>query len=164
TIIREKISPEDRFNITTSQEVDTNREKDIRSFIKLTAAIASIIFVLNITNGYSSINLSLMSRQKEIGSLYSCGMDLDELKKAYEKEFIGEQIKSFIISILISLGVMIVISVLSSKLTMLNLIEYYDYKIFIGFSLLVYCINLLIYHFSLKRILDRPTIDLIRTI
>ncbi|MDY3903012.1 ABC transporter permease, partial [Peptoniphilus sp.] len=47
TIIREKISPEDRFNITTSQEVDTNREKDIRSFIKLTAAIASIIFVLN---------------------------------------------------------------------------------------------------------------------
>ncbi|MDD7353479.1 MAG: FtsX-like permease family protein [Peptoniphilaceae bacterium] len=164
TIIREKISPEDRFNITTSQEVDTNREKDIRSFIKLTAAIASIIFVLNITNGYSSINLSLMSRQKEIGSLYSCGMDLDELKKAYEKEFIGEQIKSFIISILISLGVMIVISVLSSKLTILNLIKYYDYKIFIGFSLLVYCINLLIYHFSLKRILDRPTIDLIRTI
>ncbi|MDT2768197.1 hypothetical protein ACWOA6_09680 [Globicatella sulfidifaciens] len=81
TSIREKISPEDRLNITTIQEVNKNRENDIRSFIKLTAAIASIIFVLNITNGYSSINLSLMSRKKEIGSLYSCGMDLNELKK-----------------------------------------------------------------------------------
>lgn len=164
TSIREKISPEDRFNITTIQEVNKNRVNDIRSFIKLTAAIASIIFVLNITNGYSSINLSLMSRKKEIGSLYSCGMDLNELKKTYEKEFIGEQIKSFIISILISLGVMIIISLSSSSLTILNLIKYYDYKLFIGFSLVVYGINLVIYHLSLKRILERPTIDLIRTI
>ena len=164
SMIRSKISPEDRFNITTGEESEKNRYNDLKSLIKIVIGIASIIFVLNITNGYSSINLSLMSRKKEIGSLYSCGMDVDELKGIYQKEFIGEQIKSFIISIMVSLGVMFVISLIATSLRMCTLIKYYDYKSFLGFSLVVYGINLIIYHFSLKRILERPTIDLIRTI
>ncbi|WP_099207717.1 ABC transporter permease [Urinicoccus timonensis] len=163
-MIRSKISPEDRFNITTGEETAKNEYNDLKSLIKIVIGIASIIFVLNITNGYSSINLSLMSRKKEIGSLYSCGMDVDELKNIYQKEFIGEQIKSFTISIIMSLGVMFVISLIAPDLRMSTLIKYYDYKSFLGFSLVVYGINLIIYHFSLKRILDRPTIDLIRTI
>ena len=164
SMIRSKISPEDRFNITTGEESEKNRYKDLKSLIKIVIGIASIIFVLNITNGYSSINLSLMSRKKEIGSLYSCGMDVDELKSIYQREFIGEQVKSFIISIITSLGVMFIISLVVSDLRMSTLIKYYDYKSFLGFSLVVYGINLIIYHFSLKRILDKPTIDLIRTI
>lgn len=164
TMIRSKISPEDRFNITTGEETAKNEYNDLKSLIKIVIGIASIIFVLNITNGYSSINLSLMNRKKEIGSLYSCGMDVDELKNIYQKEFIGEQIKSFTISIIVSLGVMFVISLIAPDLRMSTLIKYYDYKSFLGFSLVVYGINLIIYHFSLKRILDRPTIDLIRTI
>lgn len=163
-MIREQISPEDRFNITTGEETTKNEYNDLKSLIKIVIGIASIIFVLNITNGYSSINLSIMSRKKEIGSLYSCGMDVDELKNIYQKEFIGEQIKSFTISIIVSLGVMFVISLIASDLRMSTLIKYYDYKSFLGFSLVVYGINLIIYHFSLKKILDRPTIDLIRTI
>ena len=163
-MIRGKLSPEDRFNIMTGEEQRENRYKDLKSLMKIIIGIASIIFVLNITNGYSSINLSLMSRKKEIGSLYSCGMDLDELKKVYEKEYINEQIKSLLIVILTSIGVMFIISIFSSRLTFLNLLRYYDYKLFIAFSLVVYGINVLIYHLSLKRILDRPTIDLIRTI
>lgn len=163
-MIRSKISPEDRFNITTGEETAKNEYNDLKSLIKIVIGIASIIFVLNITNGYSSINLSLMSRKKEIGSLYSCGMDVDELKNIYQKEFIGEQVKSFTISIIVSLGIMFVISLIASDLRMSTLIKYYDYKSFLGFSLVVYGINLIIYHFSLKRILDRPTIDLIRTI
>lgn len=163
-MIREQISPEDRFNITTGEETTKNEYNDLKSLIKIVIGIASIIFVLNITNGYSSINLSLMSRKKEIGSLYSCGMDVDELKNIYQKEFIGEQIKSFTISIMVSLGLMFIISIIASDLRMSTLIKYYDYKSFLGFSLVVYGINLIIYHFSLKRILDRPTIDLIRTI
>ena len=163
-MIRSKISPEDRFNITTGEETAKNEYNDLKSLIKIVIGIASIIFVLNITNGYSSINLSLMSRKKEIGSLYSCGMDVDELKSIYQREFIGEQVKSFTISIMVSLGVMLIISLIVPDLRMSTLIKYYDYKSFLGFSLVVYGINLIIYHFSLKRILDRQTIDLIRTI
>lgn len=162
-MIREQLSPEDRFNIIIGEEIATNEYKAVKSYIKIVIGIASIIFVLNITNGYSSINLSLMSRKKEIGSLYSCGMDVDELKNIYQKEFIEEQVKSFIISIMVSIGVMFIISIIASDLRMSTLIKYYDYKSFLGFSLVVYGINLIIYHFSLKRILDRPTIDLIRT-
>ena len=57
-----------------------------------------------------------------------------------------------------------IISIIASDLRMCTLIKYYDYKSFLGFSLVVYGINLIIDHFSLKRILNRPTIDLIRTI
>ena len=163
-LIREQILPEDRFNIIIGNEIEEKEFKSLQSFMKIVVSIGLIIFVLNITNGYSSINLSLMSRRKEIGSFYSCGMDLDELKRVYEKEYLNEQIKSLLIVILTSIGVMFIISIFSSRLTFLSLLNYYDYKIFLGFSLIVYCINLLIYHFSLKRILDRPTIDLIRTI
>lgn len=60
--------------------------------------------------------------------------------------------------------VMLVISLIVPDLRMSALIKYYDYKSLLGFSLVVYGINLIIYHFSLKRILDRPAIDLIRTI
>ena len=163
-LIREQILPEDRFNIIIGNEIEEKEFKSLQSFMKIVVSIGLIIFVLNITNGYSSINLSLMSRRKEIGSFYSCGMDLDELKRVYEKEYLNEQIKSLLIVILTSIGVMFIISIFSSRLTFLNLVRYYDYKLFIAFSLVVYGINVLIYHLSLKRILDRPTIDLIRTI
>ncbi|OLR64242.1 ABC transporter permease [Peptoniphilus porci] len=163
-MIREQISPEDRFNIIAGDELEEKEFKSLQALIKIVVSIGFIIFVLNITNGYSSINLSLMSRKKEIGSLYSCGMDVDELKNIYQKEFIGEQVKSFIISIMVSLAVMLIISLVAPSLRMSTLIKYYDYKSFLGFSLVVYGINLIIYHFSLKRILERPTIDLIRTI
>lgn len=164
TLIRGQILPEDRFNITVGEELEKKEFESLQDLMKIVLGIGLIILVLNITNGYSSINLSLMSRRKEIGSFYSCGMDLDELKRVYEKEYINEQIKSLLIVILTSIGVMFIISIFSSRLTFLSLLDYYDYKIFLGLSLIVYCINLLIYHFSLKRILDRPTIDLIRTI
>lgn len=164
TLIREQISPEDRFDMTVGEELKKREFESLQDLMKIVLGIGLIILVLNITNGYSSINLSLMSRKKEIGSLYSCGMDVGELKKVYEKEYINEQIKSLLIVVLTSIGIMFIISIFSSRLTFLSLLNYYDYKIFLGFSLIVYCINLLIYHFSLKRILDIPAIDLIRII
>ena len=43
---------------------------------------------------------------------------------------------------------------------MSTLIKYYDYKSFLGFSLVVYGINLIIYHFSLKRKIVEKTFKL----
>ena len=162
--IRESIMPNEKYDINTKADIEMNRKSDLESLKKVAFAMAFIIFILNVTNGYSSINLSLMSRKKEIGSLYSCGMDVDELKNIYRKEFIEEQIKSFIVAGITTLVVMFVISRIAPNLSLNVLIRYYDYKLFLGFSIVVYAINLLIYNFSLKRILDRPTIDLIRTI
>lgn len=162
--LREEISPNDKFSISTELDIKADNEKEQKSFEKLIASLVVIIFLLNVTNGYSSINLSLMNRKKEIGSLYSCGMDTNELKNLYQKEFIIEQLKSFVLAILISILVMFVISKSSASFTLKNLLIYYDYKIFLGFSLIVYGIDFLIYYFSLKRILNKPTIELIRVI
>lgn len=162
--LREEISPNDKFSISTELDIKADNEKEQKSFEKLIASIGVIIFLLNVTNGYSSINLSLMNRKKEIGSLYSCGMDTNELKNLYQKEFIIEQLKSFVLVILISIVVMFVITKSSASFTLKNLLIYYDYKMFLGFSLIVYGIDFLIYYFSLKRILNKPTIELIRVI
>ncbi|WP_105300358.1 ABC transporter permease [Anaerococcus marasmi] len=161
--IRKSIMPNEKYDINTKADIEMNRKSDLESLKKVAFAMAFIIFILNVTNGYSSINLSLMGIKKEIGSLYSCGMDVDELKNIYRKEFIEEQIKSFIVAGITTLVVMFVISRIAPNLSLNVLIRYYDYKLFLGFSIVVYAINLLIYNFSLKRILDRPTIDLIRT-
>ena len=105
TLIREQISPEDRFDMTVGEELKKREFESLQDLMKIVLGIGLIILVLNITNGYSSINLSLMSRRKEIGSFYSCGMDLDELKRVYGKEYLNEQIKSLLIVILTSINV-----------------------------------------------------------
>lgn len=160
--ISSNISYNDKFDISTNEEIQDRQATDIDSFKQIIIAIASIIFILNITNGYSSINLSIMSRKKEIGTLYSCGIEIRELKTKYEKEFVLEQIKSFVLSLVITLAVMIVISILSPTISFNVLIKYYDYKFFLGFSLIIYIINIFIYKVSLNKMLSKPIIELIR--
>ena len=85
------IAYNESYNLTTSKDEEANRMKDVKTFGLMIISIASIIFILNITNGYSSINLSLMARKKEIGSLISCGIDEEELKNKFTRDFIIEQ-------------------------------------------------------------------------
>lgn len=161
--LRESLNANERYDVFVVKEIAEQDASSLKYLLYISLAVGLIIFILNVTNGYSSINISLISRKKEIGSLYSAGMDIDELKGNYEKEFFLEQVKSFLLVSFISLGVMVIISILSSQLSLSILLKYYDYKMYFGFAIVAYAINLLIYKFSLKRILDRPTIDLIRT-
>lgn len=162
--LRESLKNNERYDVLVGKEIEEKEASSLKYLQYISLAVCLIIFILNVTNGYSSINISLISRKKEIGSLYSTGMEISELKEKYEKEFVIEQGKSFALVILITMAVMSVISILSDNLNLSILVKYYDYKLFLGFSFLVYGINLLIYHFSLKRILDKPTVELIRTI
>lgn len=161
--LRESLQINERYDIFVGKEIEEQEASSLKYLLYISLAVGIIIFILNVTNGYSSINISLISRKKEIGSLYSAGMDIDELKENYEKEFFLEQVKSFLLVSFISLTVMLIISILSPQFSLPILLKYFDYKMYLGFALVVYAINLLIYHLSLKRILDRPTIDLIRT-
>ncbi len=123
----------DRFNITTGNEILENQDVDIKVFILLICGIGLIIFLLNITNGYSSINLSLYSRKREIGSLFSCGMEKTKLKQLYLNEFIVEEVKSLGITLIISLLVMFSISLLSSTFSMKLLLTHYPWFYFLIF-------------------------------
>ena len=162
--LRESLDINERFDVLVWDEIKEKEGSSLKYLVLISLAVGLIIFILNVTNGYSSINISLISRKKEIGSLYSAGMDMDELKANYEKEFVMEEVKSFALVGLITFAVIVIISYLSPNLNMAILVKYYDLKIFLGFSLLIYGINYLIYHISLGKILDRPTIDLIKTI
>ena len=156
------IAYNETYNLTTSKDVEANHMKDVKTFGLMIIFIASIIFILNITNGYSSINLSLMARKKEIGSLMSCGIDEEELKNKFIKDFIFEEIKSLAIVLTVSFVALLIIANISPTMDMKILLSYFEYKYFIAFAILIYGINILIYKLSLKNILKIDPIDLIR--
>ncbi|MDU4448247.1 MAG: ABC transporter permease, partial [Anaerococcus vaginalis] len=156
------IAYNETYNLTTSKDVEANRMKDVKGFGLMIISIASIIFILNITNGYSSINLSLMARKKEIGSLMSCGIDEEELKNKFIKDFILEEIKSLAIVLIVSFAALFIIAKISPTLDMKILLSYFEYKYFLAFGILIYGINILIYKTTLQNILKIDPIDLIR--
>ena len=156
------IAYNETYNLTTSKDLEANRMKDVKTFGLMIISIASIIFILNITNGYSSINLSLMARKKEIGSLMSCGIDEEELKNKFTRDFILEEIKSLAIVLTVSFAALFIIAKISPTMDMKILLSYFEYKYFIAFAILIYGINILIYNLSLKNILKIDPIDLIR--
>lgn len=162
TRLNDSISYDERYNILTGDEVKTAHSKDIKSLSYMMGGFALIIFILNVTNGYSSINLSLLNRKKEIGTLYSCGMDKSELKKNLTSNFIMEQIISFFIVILLSIILIFIISILSWTLTPKILFSYFDYLIFILFAGLIYGVNILIHRSAVNKILNRPVIEVIK--
>ena len=156
------IAYNETYNLTTSKDVEANRMKDVKTFGLMIISIASIIFILNITNGYSSINLSLMARKKEIGSLMSCGIDEEELKNKFIKDFILEEIKSLAIVLTVSFAALFIIAKISPTMDIKILLSYFEYKYFLAFGILIYGINILIYKISLQNILKIDPIDLIR--
>lgn len=158
------IAYNETYNLTTSKDQEANRMKDVKTFGLMIISIASIIFILNVTNGYSSINLSLMARKKEIGSLMSCGIDEEELKCKFTRDFIIEEIKSLAIVLTVSFAALFIIAKISPTLDMKILLSYFEYKYFLVFGILIYGINILIYNLSLKNILKTSPIDLIREV
>ncbi|MDK6369864.1 MULTISPECIES: ABC transporter permease [Aerococcus] len=162
--IERTISYHESFKVFSKEEIQAEQFTDIQSFKLMIFGIAAIIFMMNITNGYSSINLSLMSRRKEIGTLYSIGMDLKALKQGFTKEFLIEQGKSFLLAVLISLVIMAGIAGAFRSIEMKAFVFYFPYVEFIIFSCLIYGLNLIIYRLGLKSLLDHEAIDLIREI
>lgn len=155
---------DERYEVYSDSDRNEEDDKLLGGLLNTNFILAAIILALNITNGYASINSSLMARKKEIGNLYSIGMEKTDLEKLLKQEFVFEQIKSFALAILMTFLVIIIMSIISSGYSFYVFLKYYNHLAFLVFSIVVYAANLLIYHFSLKRILDRPTIDLIRTI
>lgn len=154
---------DESFKVYSDGDRSEEDDKLLGGLLSINFILGAIILALNFTNGYASINSSLMARKREIGNLYSIGMEKADLEKLLKQEFLFEQIKSFALAILLTLVGITIMSIISSRYSFYVFLKYNNHLAFLGFSILVYAVNLLIYHFSLKRILDRPTIDLIRT-
>lgn len=153
---------DESFKVHSDGDKAEEDDKLLDGLLSINFILAAIILALNFTNGYASINSSLMARKREIGNLYSIGMEKADLEKLLKQEFVFEQIKSFALAILLTFVGITIMSIISSRYSFYVFLKYNNHLAFLGFSIVVYAVNLLIYHFSLKRILDRPTIDLIR--
>lgn len=162
TALRNALVSEDRFRLQTGEERSAMESSDLKLLLFWIAGIGGIIFFLNITNGYSSVHLSLFHRKREIGSLYSCGLEREELRRRYRREFLIEEAKSFGIGIATTFGVMIVIHFFSDTFTVKLLLRYYPWLFFSIFSVLIYGGNLLIYSSALNGVLKQPMVELIR--
>ena len=92
----------------------------------------------------------------------SCGIDEEELKNKFIKDFIFEEIKSLAIVFAVSFAALFIIAKISPTMDMKILLSYFEYKYFLAFGILIYGINILIYNLSLKNILKIDPIDLIR--
>lgn len=156
------ISYYESYNIITGDLIKEGQSTDIKTFSLMILFIAFIIFIFNVTNGYSSINLGLLSRKREIGSLSSCGIEKNDLKNKFTKEFCLEQLKSFIIVLILTIIIISIIAFLSPTINFKIMTKYFEYKYFILFSLIIYGLNIIIYRMTLSNILKKPIIDLIR--
>lgn len=160
--IDENLSKGESYDYEIGMEIQEKQEKSTQLFKLIVFVISAIIIVLNITNAYSSINLSLLSREREIGSLYSCGMDKKMIHTLLRKEFIVEEIKSFAIAVVTTFAFMFILSVLSDEFNFKILLKEYGYLEFLISSVLVYVINIFIYNITLRKILQKPIIEIIK--
>lgn len=151
-----------RFTIVTGGEIAEDQALDRKAYLLVICGIGLVILLLNLTNGYASIHMSLLHRKGEIGSLYSCGMEKGELKRLYLREFVSEKFKSLGITAAVSLFVMTAVSLFSKTLSMQLLLAYYPWLFFAVFAGLVYGMNILLYYLALNSLLKQPAIELIR--
>lgn len=160
--IDENLSKGESYDYEIGMDIQEKQEKSSQLFKLIVFVISAIIIILNITNAYSSINLSLLSREREIGSLYSCGMDKKMIHTILRKEFIAEEIKSFVIAVVATFAFMFILSVLSEEFNFKILLKEYGYLEFLISSVLVYVINIFIYNTTLRKILQKPIIEIIK--
>lgn len=160
--IDENLSKGESYDYEIGMEIQEKQEKSTQLFKLIVLVISAIIIILNITNAYSSINLSLLSREREIGSLYSCGMDKKMIHTILRKEFIAEEIKSFVIAVVATFVFMFILSSLSEEFNFKILLKEYSYLEFLISSVLVYVINIFIYNITLRKILQKPIIEIIK--
>lgn len=160
--VLEGSSLEDQFDLVTGDEIAAGRSMDMQVLMLIIGGIGLVILLLNITNGYASINLSLLSRKRQIGSLYSCGMEKEEMMRLYLMEFVTEEIRAIGITALITALVMIVVDFLFAAISMKVLLLYFPWLFFVVFSVLIYGVNLVIYYIALRNILKQPVIHLIQ--
>lgn len=160
--LEDYVSYDESFEVFTGEEINNKRKADINStrFIILITGI--LIGILNITNSYSSINLSLMNRKREIASLLSAGMEMNSLVKLYSKDFVLEQIKSLSLVLIGLFSFSYLISIFSESIDLIVIARFYPYLGFFLSAISIYGFNILLYRSTLKNYMKIPIIDLIK--
>ena len=160
--MQEAVVQNEKYHIRNSilEKEFKQSQNNFIQFLNLFTLLGTLC--LNIANCYSTANLSFFNRKNEIGTLLSCGMDREELKKILYDELKRQLALSLSVSFLINLLFIwyLVLTVPS--------IEWHLIARFISYPFLllsVGCIalfNFLIYSHAMNSILKRDILSLIR--
>lgn len=160
--LKDTVAPSERFEINDVRDAEAARIKDLKFLAILALFTALLVLIFNLTNGYASIQLALQTQSKEIGVLQSLGIHRKDLAAEYQKHYSLEQVKSFVLVFILLAIVILVTSWLNPDLSLPILLNYFPWPVFMSFALIIYLLNIVIFHYSLKRILNQAIIDLIR--
>lgn len=160
--IQEAVVQNEKYHIRNSilEKEFKQSQNNFIQFLNLFTLLGTLC--LNIANCYSTANLSFFNRKNEIGTLLSCGMDREELKKILYDELKRQLALSLSVSLLINL-----LFIWYLVLTVPG-IEWHLIARFISYPFLllsVGCIalfNFLIYSHAMNSILKRDILSLIR--
>ncbi|WP_455258670.1 hypothetical protein [Peptoniphilus asaccharolyticus] len=120
------------------------------------------VILLNIANSYSSANLTFFNRSKEIGSLLSNGMYVEDLEKIFLLGNIKNIFKSIVMAILLT---SIFLGLLLKTIPYMNLKKYMSiFPLRVSFAIIcgVSLINYIIYYVAMKKVTSKNIVELVR--
>lgn len=144
--------------IRTDRLVSINEQG--KYFIGLVIILSVIL--LNIANSYSSANLTFFNRSKEIGSLLSNGMYVEDLEKMFLLGNIKNIFKSIVMAILLT---SIFFGLLLKTIPYMNLKKYMSiFPLRVSFAIIcgVSLINYIIYYVAMKKVTSKNIVELVR--
>ncbi|CAK7053321.1 MAG: hypothetical protein TIS_03656 [Tissierella sp.] len=128
----------------------------------ITFSIIFFLSIIGISNAYSSINNNLRNRRREFAMLKSMGITKNDLGKMLRLEGIYYSIYPFIISIPLFLIFLAFVVKINKTYTFKDLIIFLDYRIIIGYVIVIFMSIYLAYYFGIKKVERDEIVDVLK--
>lgn len=160
--LKEQLRFDESFNVLNGNVEERRREMDISAVAMIALLIGGVVLLLNLVNAYSSTNLSFMNRQKELGTLRSCGLSQEDLEKRLKGEFLADQGKAVILALGLLLLAMLVTDYFLAYVSFKGILTYYRFDWLALMVGLVVFSNYGIYRVIMKSYTQKNIIDCLK--
>lgn len=143
---------EDDFYIWSIFDDEAQKEIENKLMYLITFSIVFFLSVIGVSNAYSSINNNLRNRRREFAMLKSMGIKKKDLRKMLSLEGIYYSIYPFIFSIPICVLFLTFIAKINRIFSFKDLLMFLDYRIIIGYSIVIFTSIYLAYYFGMKKV------------
>ncbi len=162
SIIKNNIEYDSSYSIYKEEAELEERASQIMPLFSTILAI--VVILLNTANSYSTTNLSFFNRRIEIGTLLSCGMEVDVLEKSLKREIIIQMIKATLISGLLNIVFILLLSNINPITTFTKILQNIRYDILIIALIIIFLTSYIIYLFAMRKLTRKDVIELIKTL
>lgn len=154
--------PESDYYIWNILDDEAERKMQNKLVYLITFSIIFFLSIIGISNAYSSINNNLRNRRREFAMLKSMGITKNDLGKMLRLEGIYYSIYPFIISIPLFLIFLAFVVKINKTYTFKDLIIFLDYRIIIGYVIVIFMSIYLAYYFGIKKVERDEIVDVLK--